>query len=199
VPEAGDADGDAVAAHRGRLQRVLLATVLLSMGAPMLTAGDEWGRSQQGHDNAYDEDSAISWLDWDAADAALLAFTARLVDVRTRLPWAASDRWPGTDWRLAWIVPGAEPTADDWAAAPARLCLRGTSSTRDALWALNTSAEPMSIEPPAPAFGQWRIAVDTTRDLSDDVALADGPLHVAPGSTVLLVAHDDTGAGEPRP
>ena len=47
--------------------------------------------------------------------------------------------------------------------------------------------------------GRWRVAIDTTLDLTDDVALADGALHVAHGSTVLLLAHDDTRAEAPRP
>ena len=194
VPDAGDGgDAAAVAAHRARLQRVLLATVLLSMGAPMLAAGDEWGRSQHGNDNAFDQDSEVSWLDWTTVDPSLLAFATRLVAVRGRLPWTASDRWPGADWQLAWVVPGPEPTDDDWAAAPARLCLRGTSSTRDALWALNTSAEVMTIDLPAPARGRWRVAVDTTRDLTADADLPEGPWQVPAGSTVLLLAEDGAG------
>lgn len=196
-PEGGDRD--VVEAARARRQRALLATVLLSMGAPMLTAGDEWGRSQQGHDNAYDEDSPLSWLDWTAVDGPLLAFARRLVAIRGRLPWTASDRWPGADWQLTWLVPGAEPSDDDWAAAPARLCLRGTSSSGDALWALNTSGDTMAIELPAPSFGRWRIAVDTTRDLDDDSDLPDGPWQVPPGSTVLLLARDDTRTEDPHP
>ena len=196
VPDATDgADGDAVAAHRARLQRVLLATVLLSMGAPMLTAGDEWGRSQGGHDNAFDQDNEISWLDWAAVDQDLLAFTRRLIALRARLPWTASDRWPGADWRLTWLLPSAEPTDDDWAASPARLCLRGTSSTHDAIWALNTSPEPMTIDVPPVAAGRWRRVLDTSRDGDGDEDCDPGPVEVAPGSIVLWLAVD-TPAGE---
>ena len=196
VPDAGDGgDAAAVAAHRARLQRVQLATVLLSMGAPMLAAGDEWGRSQHGNDNAFDQDSEISWLDWTTVDPALQAFAARLVAVRGRLPWTATDRWPGADWQLAWVVPGPEPADDDWAAAPARLCLRGTSSTRDALWALNTGAEVMTIELPAPVRGRWRVAIDTTRNLSADADLPEGPWQVPAGSTALLLAENGAGDG----
>ena len=59
-----------------RLKRNLLATVLLSMGTPMLGAGDEWGRSQQGNDNAYNQDNEISWLDWSKVEPDLQALVA---------------------------------------------------------------------------------------------------------------------------
>src|SRR5690606_36186118 len=70
----------AVVPLRRRSQRNLLATLLLSAGTPMLTAGDELGRSQRGNNNAYTQDSPVSWLDWDldAAGRDLLA-TARFL------------------------------------------------------------------------------------------------------------------------
>jgi glycogen operon protein len=64
----------------------MLATVLLSQGTPMLLAGDEFGRTQQGNNNAYCQDNETSWIDWAQAMApegrALTAFTARLVTLR---------------------------------------------------------------------------------------------------------------------
>ncbi len=51
-------------ALRARQQRNLLATLLLSQGTPMLLAGDEFGRTQQGNNNAYCQDNEISWVDW---------------------------------------------------------------------------------------------------------------------------------------
>ena len=198
VPDAEDAGGaDPTAARRAQRQRVMLATVLLSMGAPMLSAGDEWSRSQGGHDNAFDQDNEISWLDWASADQGLLEFTQRLIALRTRLPWTASDRWPGTDWQLSWILPSTDPTDDDWAAAPARLCLRGTSSTHDAIWAVNTSPDAMTVDLPVPARGRWRGALDTSRDSDGDEDRDPGPVEVAPGSLVLWLAVD-TPAGEAR-
>ena len=54
---------------RERQVRNLLATLLLSQGVPMLLAGDEFGRTQRGNNNAYCQDNEISWVDWDLADA----------------------------------------------------------------------------------------------------------------------------------
>jgi isoamylase len=82
-PSGADATTEpwsAVVPLRRRSQRNLLATLLLSAGTPMITAGDEMGRSQGGNNNAYAQDNEISWLDWDldTAGAELLA-TARFL------------------------------------------------------------------------------------------------------------------------
>ena len=67
-----------------------LATVMFSNGTPMLLAGDEFGRTQQGNNNAYCQDTPVSWLDWELAASpegrALTAFTARLIRLRHAHP-----------------------------------------------------------------------------------------------------------------
>src|SRR5262249_20612829 len=71
---------------RAHLQRAMLATVFFAHGTPMLLAGDEFGRSQNGNNNAYCQDNAVSWLDWRQAQIpqaqALAAFAARVVALR---------------------------------------------------------------------------------------------------------------------
>ena len=62
--------------------RALLATLFLSRGTPMLTAGDEFGRTQRGNNNAYAQDNETTWLDWAAADRDLIGFTAGLTRLR---------------------------------------------------------------------------------------------------------------------
>ena len=77
----GPSDDPAIVALRDRQKRNLLATLLLSLGVPMLLAGDEFGRTQQGNNNAYCQDNEISWLDWQKIrpeDEALRAFRALL-------------------------------------------------------------------------------------------------------------------------
>lgn len=78
----GDTDDPAILARRAQRRRNLLATVFLSQGAPMLLAGDEFGRSQRGNNNTYCQDNEISWLDWAGADHDLLRFTRRLIALR---------------------------------------------------------------------------------------------------------------------
>ena len=84
----GPTDDAAVLALRARMQRNFIASLLLSQGVPMLLAGDELGRSQQGNNNAYCQDNKISWVDWtpSPAQASLLAFTQRLTALRAAHP-----------------------------------------------------------------------------------------------------------------
>ena len=94
---------------RRQLQRNLLATLMLSMGTPMITAGDEWGRSQQGHDNAYDQDNLISWLHWRSADEPLRQFVRHLIHLRPSIPWLERGRWPGEELQLQWLGEDGTP------------------------------------------------------------------------------------------
>ncbi len=128
----GPSDDPAVRALRLRQQRNFLATLLLSQGVPMLTAGDEFGHSQLGNNNAYCQDSPRVWLDWDfdPDQAALLAFTRRLLQLRRTQPVFRRRRFfqgrsiHGTDIKdLYWLKPdGGEMTDADWHAGHA-LCL----------------------------------------------------------------------------
>ncbi len=80
----GPTDDPAVNELRARQQRNFLATLFLSQGVPMLTGGDELGRTQQGNNNAYCQDNELSWVDWelDEGKERLLEFTRRLIALR---------------------------------------------------------------------------------------------------------------------
>lgn len=96
-------------------RRALLATLFAARGTIMLTAGDEFGRTQAGNNNAYAQDNATSWLDWAARDQALEAFVAGLAAWRRANP-AIGD--PGIRHDLSWLRLDGEPmTAEDWDAA----------------------------------------------------------------------------------
>ena len=71
--------------------RALLATLFLSRGTPMLTAGDEFGRTQRGNNNAYAQDNEVTWLDWNAADQKLIDFTASLSALRRSIDLVTED------------------------------------------------------------------------------------------------------------
>ena len=109
-----------VLALRGRLQRALLATLLLAQGTPMLAAGDELGHGQGGNNNPYCQDNAISWLDWSKADTALADYTAHLIGLRKRLLPLGPRWYTGVaDARgladLAWLRRVGEPmTPEHW-------------------------------------------------------------------------------------
>jgi glycogen operon protein len=94
----GETDDDEVNEIRGRLKRAMLATVFFSAGTPMLLAGDEMDRTQQGNNNAYCQDNEISWVDWQRAATesaqSLIRFTARLAQLRRRLAPLRPPRFP---------------------------------------------------------------------------------------------------------
>ncbi|WP_067717192.1 glycogen debranching protein GlgX [Nocardia yamanashiensis] len=121
----GPTDDPAILALRARQQRNLLATLLLSQGTPMLLHGDEFGRTQQGNNNAYCQDNALSWMDWSLLDAQadLLEFTRRAVALRTAHPVFRRRRFfdgrpaPTHDHPddIAWFTPDGAPMTDpDW-------------------------------------------------------------------------------------
>ena len=84
----GETDDPEVLELPERQKRNVLATLLLSQGVPMISGGDEIGRSQGGNNNAYCQDNEISWFDWELSDRdrELLEFTRRLIDLRQRHP-----------------------------------------------------------------------------------------------------------------
>jgi glycogen operon protein len=120
----GPTDDPAVLALRERQVRNFLATLLLSQGVPMLCAGDEAGRTQQGNNNAYCQDNELSWLDWDldGRRGDLLQFTRDLIALRRREPvlrrrqFFHGRRIYGSQVEdLAWFRPdGKEMSEPDW-------------------------------------------------------------------------------------
>jgi len=86
----GPTDDEAVNALRRQQLRNFLATMLLSQGVPMIVGGDEFGRTQNGNNNAYCQDNEISWFHWEHAgwQKQLTAFTARLIEERKRHPFS---------------------------------------------------------------------------------------------------------------
>ena len=108
--EGPSADSDVMAA-RAKDLRAMLACLFASTGMIMLTAGDEFGRSQQGNNNAYCQDSAIGWVDWQARDADLEDFVAALSAWRAEriahfVQFPLDGAWQRLD--------GAPMEADDW-------------------------------------------------------------------------------------
>ena len=107
----GESSDPQVLARRAADARAMLATLFASTGTIMLTAGDEFGRSQQGNNNAYAQDNAIGWIDWESRDTALEDYTASLAAWRgARAHWFA--QFPGSG---SWLAPdGSEMTPEAW-------------------------------------------------------------------------------------
>jgi isoamylase len=121
----GPTNDPEIAALRNRQKRNLLATLLLSLGVPMLLAGDEIGRTQQGNNNAYCHDSELSWLDWQhigSEDEQLRDFVRFLVNLRRRHHVFSRPRFFRGETvskaglkDIIWLAPsGREATIEDW-------------------------------------------------------------------------------------
>ncbi|MBV8196138.1 MAG: glycogen debranching protein GlgX [Candidatus Dormibacteraeota bacterium] len=118
----GDTADAAVSALRERQMRNLAATVLLSQGCPMLLSGDEMGRTQRGNNNAYCQDSDISWLDWEHTDAQILDFVRTMIAfrnsepvLRRRLFFSGQAIYGSGRKDIAWFAPdGQEMTDPRW-------------------------------------------------------------------------------------
>ena len=92
----GPTDDTSINILRWRQQRNLLATVLFSQGTPMLSGGDETGRSQQGNNNAYCQDNELSWINWEELGDQKLrqkSFVSHLIALRKRFPIFSLDRY----------------------------------------------------------------------------------------------------------
>ena len=191
----GPTDDEAVRALRRRQQRNLTASLLLSQGVPMLLAGDEIGRTQQGNNNAYCQDNAISWLDWhfDADGGALCAFTARLIALRKRFPTlrrAAFFRGepepscPAKD--ILWLRPDGQMRSADWRDRSRRCFgarIAGNAQAPALLALLNPAAEAVPFTLPGAA--DWELLLDT----ADDAACGSrhgGAYPLAPRSLALF-------------
>jgi glycogen debranching enzyme len=107
----GPTDDPAIRAARARDLRALLATLFASRGAIMLTAGDEFGRTQGGNNNAYAQDNETTWLDWQGRDRDLEAFVATLGDLRARAPCLTARRDSSPAKARRPTSPGCGPTA----------------------------------------------------------------------------------------
>ena len=122
----GETDDPDILALRAQYRRNLLATLFLSLGTPMLLAGDEFSRSQGGNNNAYCQDNETSWVDWQerTIDPEFLGFVATLTEIRRSHPalrrFDYFDGIPDAGTGLSdtyWLAPeGREMTMDDWAA-----------------------------------------------------------------------------------
>ena len=121
----GPTDDPAIQTLRARQQRNFLATLLLSQGVPMVLHGDELGRTQQGNNNTYAQDSELSWVHWDAADTPLTEFVSAIARLRSQHPTFRRARFfDGRPVRrgegealpdIVWLTPGGEEMVpDDW-------------------------------------------------------------------------------------
>jgi isoamylase len=150
----GPTDDPEINELRERQRRNFLATLFLSQGVPMLTGGDEWGRTQHGNNNAYCQDNEISWFNWERDDKQLqlLEFTKKLIQLRKDHPvfrrpkFFQGRRIRGSEIRdVMWFNPGGNEMNDEEWTSPFVRCL-GMLLSGDAIDVLNFEGEPIRDE-----------------------------------------------------
>ena len=203
----GETGDPAVLALRERLQRALLATLLLSQGTPMLRAGDELGQTQHGNNNAYCQDNEIAWIDWATADESQVGFTARLLALRRRLlPLGAHWYHGGVDAAsgrrdLGWLRPdGARFGTDDWNHGAPRVmgALIGMPGRASQPLLLLFNAEARDCRFVLPP-GRWQREIDSSPDAegewTGDAGQEPAAYPLQAHSVALLSAVEAPGGG----
>lgn len=164
----GQTDDAATTAARARDVRALLATLFLSRGIPMLTGGDEFGRSQGGNNNAYAQDNETTWLDWANADEALITFVADLDRLRRDLPLLTRNgflRGEGDPPEAQWLKPdGSAIAEDEWQSLDA-LCLVLRDQADHVLIAINRSWSGVSLSQVEQGWARLFCSADGADDL----------------------------------
>ena len=209
----GPTDDDAIRTLREQRKRNFMATLLLSQGVPMLVAGDEIGRTQNGNNNPYCQDNAVSWIDWTLSSdsQALLAFVQRMIALRAQHPvfhrrhFFEGRPLRGTNIKdILWLKPdGAEMTEQEWSQDFAR-CLgvylegealdevdaRGRPVVDDGFLVLfNAHHEPVPFTLPRLSPGHWRPLIDTVQPdgLADAATFQPGDLYPLQGRALALL------------
>jgi glycogen operon protein len=155
----GPSHDPAVLAARDRDVRALLATLFASRGTILITAGDEFGRSQRGNNNAYAQDNPTTWLDWETRDRALEAYVAELAARRREGPLAETRflTGDGIPQDVAWLRPdGAAMAPADWD-VPGADCLAMVLNGRLAVMVNRRRVATNFVLPGAGWFGATRI------------------------------------------
>ncbi|MEV7631806.1 glycogen debranching protein GlgX [Microbacterium sp. NPDC089318] len=209
----GHTDDPDVNRRRAMRQRNMLATLLLSQGVPMISHGDEMGRTQDGNNNGYAQDNEITWIDWEAADVPLIEFTAALTKLRALHPTFRRSRFfdgkpvrtddgsPVPD--IEWLRPdGRTMQPEDWESGfglSIGMFLNGRGirgkdrrgqpvDDLNFLVYFNSGDEPVDLVLPDARHGaSWEAVVDTAGELTRaDPMSAAADVHLEAGSILVL-------------
>jgi len=185
----GPTEDPKINALRERQRRNFLTTLLISQGVPMLLGGDEFGRTQNGNNNAYCQDNELSWFHWEKQDEkqnALLEFTRRLIQLRRQHPvfrrpkFFQGRRIRGSEIKdVMWFNPGGnEMSEKDWSLPLARclgmmlsgdtidvLSFQGEPIRDDTfLFLMNAHYETISFLLPGQENIEWQLLLDTATE-----------------------------------
>ena len=184
----GETHDPEILAMRRRQRLNMLATLLMSQGTPMLVAGDEFGNSQHGNNNAYAQDNETGWLDWSGQgnDPEFVAAVVTLIELRQRRAIFRQSRFLHGEDDISWWHPdGRRMHAEDWGDCAAfGMILHGTPGTDHALL-LNASRASIEFRLTDSTSG-WRTLFASAGQGA--ATATHGRLHVklAPASLAIL-------------
>jgi glycogen operon protein len=198
--EEGPTTDVQISALRRRQVRNMLATLFFSQGVPMLLAGDEMYRTQNGNNNAYCQDNEISWVNWDElkSDDSLLHFVRALAALRRARPELRRDTFlkgalqASHSRDICWWHPAGHEMADQEWNNPEQRCLGvglgGTASSPDLMLLLNPTEAECEFLLPENAGGHWDVVLDTAHPVGvmSGFQLPAGPVKVGPYQTLAL-------------
>ena len=150
----------AVENQRVLAQSGLLASLLLGNGTPMLLAGDEFGNTQFGNNNAYCQDNEITWLKWQDFNQELFDLTKQLIATRKQIQSLQRDVW-WSDENVTWLnIEGESMRTEDWHNRESK----ALQVVLDQQWLflINAKAEPQSFMLPVAFDGHWKAVAGTT-------------------------------------
>jgi glycogen operon protein len=199
----GPTDDPTILAARRRSVRNLLGTLLLSAGVPMIGAGDEFGRTQGGNNNAYCHDSEVSWLDWHhthwqedlhATARYLLALRRDNPVLQPSVFYRGTDDLTDLRDDLAWFDKAGIPATDAWWYDPSVRIVQMMRSLRegpDALIVINGDPDPAVVVVPNDDGPLWRLVWDSTWESPDsrDARAARHDAPVSPSQWLTLTPH----------
>ncbi len=217
----GPTDDPEVLAERSKAQRNFLATLLLSQGVPMILHGDELGRTQQGNNNTYAQDSELSWVHWDEADQPLTEFTSTVARLRHQHPTFRRRRFfTGTTVRtgdgtrlndIVWLhLDGRAMEQADWASGSQAIGMylngdgiagsdgRGRPISDDHFLLYFNADGPSAVTlPPEEYAAAWDVVLDTSGLLGRDAPLAAGASFEIDTRTVVVLQEHATPQAAP--
>ncbi|EML2677312.1 MAG: glycogen debranching protein GlgX [Klebsiella michiganensis] len=194
--EEGPTENQDIVAVRERQKRNFLTTLLFSHGTPMLLAGDEFGRSQQGNNNGYCQDSEISWVNWEALsdqDHALRHFTQRLIALRAEQPLLRRESWrDGLE--IRWFnAGGGLQQSEQWdegstlGLAISRPDLEQEEGIwHDVLMLFNPFEGDVPFQIPQFGEGGWVLELSTAEEKTDGVIITETIDFVLAGRSIAL-------------
>jgi glycogen operon protein len=208
----GASDDPAIVAVRGQQMRNLLATLLCALGTPMILAGDEFGRTQQGNNNAYCQDNEISWVNWETAgqQGQLTDVVRRLTALRHEIPMLRQNRFLAGQAAddsgmkdVTWLAPaGTELTDQQWTDPQLRcfgMLLHAVDSRAPdpctypstCLIIMNGGSDSVEWSFPSESpCRAWSVLFDTSRPLDDDPPPLVTPTFEVRSRSFLLLRAD---------